>query len=594
MIIKASGYRVLLLNVVLAGVYFLLAEFGLLFATTSGNVTLIWLPAGLALAVFLLGGVHYIPCIFLGAFAAGIAVGDSILISLGIALGNTLEPLFAWYLLTRLIKFDIFLNRLVDFLLLLFFAAPLSSLVSTIISISSLFFGGLINTEQLKFIALSWWMADTLGIILVTPLILAWLKPWPCLSKISISQKILRTLPVLFTFLAGQILFLDWFKEDIQLIAKPELMFLFISWVAMTLRTRGVTLVLVITAVQALIGARLGIGYFANDFIDTHLLHLWFYFLTLTVVGVTLATYINEHHEGKNALQESENRFRHLLQDIPSVAVQSYNKDGKILYWTKASERLYGYTSEEAIGRDIAELLIPAKTQNSYKYAIREMFKTEQPTSSMELSLTSKDGSLVEVFIYHAFVRQGAEPEIFCMAINMTEYKHVEALSRRNENYLKSLLNTIPDFVWLKDTNGVYLFCNPIFERFLGAKTSNIIGKTDYDFVNDEQANFFRESDLTTIAKGTPHTVEQAIKFADDNKEALLEVTRTPMYSEDGELIGVLGIAHDVTEHKQIEERLRASESRLRSIIDVSPVPMALSDKQHHITFLNPAFEQTL
>ncbi|MSP27648.1 MAG: hypothetical protein EXR80_04190 [Methylococcales bacterium] len=92
---KITGYRLLLLNIALAGIYFL-AKVSLLSAISENDVTLIWLPSGFTLAILLLGGSRYLFSIFLGAFVAGIAVGDSIGVSAGIALGNTLEPLVGW------------------------------------------------------------------------------------------------------------------------------------------------------------------------------------------------------------------------------------------------------------------------------------------------------------------------------------------------------------------------------------------------------------------------------------------------------------------------------------------------------------------
>jgi diguanylate cyclase (GGDEF)-like protein/PAS domain S-box-containing protein len=593
MITERSGYRVLLLNIAWAIVYFLLGWFGLWFATNSGNVTLVWLPAGLALAIFLREGVRYIPSVFLGAFAAGIVTGDSILVSLGIALGNTLEPLLGWWLLTRWGKFDLTLNKLSDFLLILFFAAPLSAIISTVIGVASLVTGGLVTVEQWHSAALNWWMGDMMGIILITPLIIVWSRPLPSVRHCDIWQIMGALLPSVLAFLTGQIIFLDWFADSFRTIAQIYLPFLFVSWIAISLGTRGVTFILTMIATQALLGVHQGIGYFSNGFAHTHLTNLWVYLLTLSVVGMVLATYVSEHKQAETTLQESETRFRLLLQNIPAIALQSYDENGIIRYWNKASEQLYGHSQTDAIGRDLVQLIMPLKIQQSYRQLIQEMFKTEQPIATTELSLLHKNGSKVDILAYHAYV-PGRQPEVFCIAIDMAEYKRVENLLHQNEIYLRTLLNTIPDLVWLKDKEGTYLFCNPMFERLLGKKTSNIIGKTDYDLVDHKLAHFCREGDLTTIAKGTLHISEEAVTFADNHHHSLLEITKAPIYNDIGILVGVLGIARDITERKQIEEKLRTSEKRLRSIIDVSPVPMALSDKQQHINFLNSAFERIL
>lgn len=132
--------------------------------------------------------------------------------------------------------------------------------------------------------------------------------------------------------------------------------------------------------------------------------------------------------------------------------------------------------------------------------------------------------------------------------------KKVEEELRKSENHLRSLIRTIPDLIWLKDKDGMYLSCNPVFERFFGENEANIVGKSDYSFVDRELADFFRENDYKAIAAGKPISNEEWITFADDGHRALLETIKTPMYDERGTLIGVLGIGRDITERKKAEE----------------------------------------
>ena len=94
---------------------------------------------------------------------------------------------------------------------------------------------------------------------------------------------------------------------------------------------------------------------------------------------------------------------------------------------------------------------------------------------------------------------------------------------RDREAHLHTLLQTLPDLVWLKDENGVYLSCNTRFERFFGAREKDIVGKTDYDFVDRELADFFRENDRKAMAAGGPSINEEWIPFADDGHRELLE-----------------------------------------------------------------------
>lgn len=124
------------------------------------------------------------------------------------------------------------------------------------------------------------------------------------------------------------------------------------------------------------------------------------------------------------------------------------------------------------------------------------------------------------------------------------------------EARLKAIFTTLQDLVWLKDAAGVYLACNPMFERLFGASEAEIIGKTDYDFVRKELADRFREHDRLAAEADAPTMNEEWVTFADDGHRALLETVKTPMRDATGKLIGVLGIARDITERKRSEEAL--------------------------------------
>ncbi len=121
---------------------------------------------------------------------------------------------------------------------------------------------------------------------------------------------------------------------------------------------------------------------------------------------------------------------------------------------------------------------------------------------------------------------------------------------------LHALLNTIPDLVWLKDSRGAYLDCNPRCEKLFGASKAEIKGKTDFDFVPAEQAELFRAKDQAAIAMGGPTSNEEWVTFASDGHRELLETIKTPVFDDKGNLFGVLGIARNITERKQAEEHI--------------------------------------
>jgi PAS domain S-box-containing protein len=128
---------------------------------------------------------------------------------------------------------------------------------------------------------------------------------------------------------------------------------------------------------------------------------------------------------------------------------------------------------------------------------------------------------------------------------------------------LEILVNGMPDLVWLKDPEGRYLMANPRFELLAGVPQATLKGHTDSEFF-PEQAEFFRTNDRRAAAAGKPTTNEEWLVFASDGHGELVETIKTPLYDDAGVLIGVLGVARDITTKRQTEEALRHSESRLR------------------------------
>jgi len=142
----------------------------------------------------------------------------------------------------------------------------------------------------------------------------------------------------------------------------------------------------------------------------------------------------------------------------------------------------------------------------------------------------------------------------------LEEQKVTEKAKTESESRLRTLLQTIPDLIWLKDPEGVYLSCNAMGERLFGAREADIVGKTDYDFFDREIADSFSEHDRMAIATGKPNSNEEWVTFADDGHHALMHTIKTPMHDDKGNVIGVLGIARDITEHKKLEDQLLQSQ----------------------------------
>ena len=136
---------------------------------------------------------------------------------------------------------------------------------------------------------------------------------------------------------------------------------------------------------------------------------------------------IGERKRSEKALQESEARFRNLFEQVPSVAVQGYAPDGTTIYWNSASETLYGYTAQEAVGRNLLDLIIPSEAREFVREDMQSMARTGIPIPAGELTLMRKDGSTVLVFSSHVIVKKPDGPqELFCLDIDLSRRQEAE------------------------------------------------------------------------------------------------------------------------------------------------------------------------
>ena len=151
---------------------------------------------------------------------------------------------------------------------------------------------------------------------------------------------------------------------------------------------------------------------------------------------------------------------------------------------------------------------------------------------------------------------------------------------------LRTLVETLPDMVWMKDVEGRYLLCNPSLERVFGRPEAEVLGKTDHELLAADFADHLRLHDRRAIAAGQPVRNEEWVSLADDGRRVFLETVKAPIYNAEGQLLGVVGIARDYTERLLAAEQLRLS----ASVFAVCLEGIVITDAENRIIDVNPAF----
>ena len=135
---------------------------------------------------------------------------------------------------------------------------------------------------------------------------------------------------------------------------------------------------------------------------------------------------------------------------------------------------------------------------------------------------------------------------------------------------LQALIGNIPDLVWVKDCDGVYLFCNAPFRRLIGCAPDGVVGRTDYDYFSREQADFFLNKDRQALVAQVPRRNEEWLVFADDASKTprLFETTKTAVRDAHGKVFGVLGIARDISARHAAEQLQKRAARALKLLSD--------------------------
>ena len=254
--------------------------------------------------------------------------------------------------------------------------------------------------------------------------------------------------------------------------------------------------------------------------------------------------------------KKSEQRLNALIQSAP-FCIHEINMDGKIISMNKSGLIMVNMKEEsEIIGTDYIDFVNRSQRTKVRKLLARA-FKGEY--NSFEFSPENSKQMFTSCFA-PIFNSDGTIDKVMGITEDTTVHKESVLKLKSSETILRTLIQSLPDLVWLKDVDGVYLSCNQKFERFFGSKEAEILGKTDYDFVNKELADFFRKNDKISMFAGKPTLNEELLTFSDDGHQELTETLKSPVYGADGAIIGVLGIGRDITDRNLKDEQLRRSQ----------------------------------
>lgn len=269
-----------------------------------------------------------------------------------------------------------------------------------------------------------------------------------------------------------------------------------------------------------------------------------------------------------------------------------YAPDCTLVYANPAVGRVVGVPVETLIGKKPTEhAFLPAAA--AYEESLRTVFNEGQ-RGELECIGTDRNGYLSTSHVWLIPERDatGRVASVLAVGRDVTHLRQTEKQLEETQSRLASILQTIPDLIWLKNLDGTFLACNAAVERWLGAAEAQIIGRTIHDFLPKAQADAAQQRDQEVLSSGRMSVHHEWGAFADDRIEVLFETRRVPMQGPDGMLTGVLGVARDVTLQQTVSEQLASREREYRSLAENSPDTIVRYNRACQRIYVNPAYEK--
>lgn len=284
--------------------------------------------------------------------------------------------------------------------------------------------------------------------------------------------------------------------------------------------------------------------------------------------------------EVQDALTESEQRYRELADSIANVFF-AVDDQLRCTYWNKASEALTGIRAEDAIGESICELCPESLGRRQAEKVYREVLRCGKPEVLASNYEIRGNRCVLEI---NAYPSRGG---LSVFVRDITEQQQREEAVRQSEERYRTILDQMDEGYYEVDKAGSFTFVNDAMCRMLGYSRDQLIGMNYKTYTPKEHVRPIFEAYNRVYRTGEPLKSFPMVEVRSDGVQLLVEDSVFPMRNDKGEIVGFRGVSRDVTERKRLEEALRQSEERYRTILEEMEDAYFEVDIGGHLTFVN-------
>ncbi|WP_083748895.1 EAL domain-containing protein [Pelomonas sp. KK5] len=558
-----------------AAAYYAAARLGLLIPYVNTQVSLVWLPSGIALAALWRWGAAMLPAVFLAGAAINAHIGSPLWVAACTALGNSCGPWFSAWLL-RAFAFDDRLLRRRDIAAFLA-AVLLGMLVTSTNGIVWLLASGLLDAAQLRLAWLSWLGGDAVGALLAgIPLMALGRAPAWRPGREGAMDGLLQGLLLASVLLV----FSGRLSADSALIV-PLLALPFCGVALLALRggLLASSLAVLLLSLAAAWGTARGAGPFAGAQAGTGLLALWSYITAQACTSLLICGLVTE-------LQGSRRQFAALMQHAQD-AILVVEPDGRLVRVNPAAAALLG----AAPGQMLADL-----PQGSGALLVGLLTEPAEQVTRV-LQLARPDGRRAQLECQLARYRDGSGLwQSHLILRDITVQEEAKARLAASEAWLKTITDHLPVLVAYADRTQTYRFANGRFRVVMGVEPERVIEQTMGEFLGPV-AHGELQPHIEAALRGEAQRFERTGWARNANTHFHTEYV--PDLMPDGQVAGFFIMVLDITERRQAELELARSQDRLREQAELLQVTLKsigdgviTTDEQGRIRWMNPPAER--
>jgi two-component system sensor histidine kinase/response regulator len=284
--------------------------------------------------------------------------------------------------------------------------------------------------------------------------------------------------------------------------------------------------------------------------------------VTFIVLGLVFLTSLADRRFSAQSLElrSNEERYRLIVETALDSFIES-DPEGIVTDWNAQAEATFGWSRSEAIGQSLYETIVPSRHLDEHKKIVTELL-TSGAGSGMrkrvETKMLNRNGREFPVEMSISVIRAGDALRFGAFLRDITERKRAEETLSEERRLLRTLIDNVPDYIYVKDAASRFVVVNQAVAKLVGARTSEeLLGKTDFDYFPKEIAAAFLSDEQAILKSGEP-LLNREEKSEDSEGNAKWNSTsKVPWRDRLGQVIGIMGIGRDITRSKAEEGVLK-------------------------------------